>query len=123
MGRCLVVVSPVSFYGGREAVAGAAARFKKDFSREDFFDKTPPSEKAPRVKSVKKMTSPAEIKLYKTLARAGDVAAQNWLGLIYQKGDGVPQDFSEAIKWYAMAAEQGHPEAQLRLDHLKKSVR
>jgi len=35
--------------------------------------------------------------------------------LIYDNGKGVPQDYSEAAKWYRKAAEQGHAEAQYNL--------
>jgi TPR repeat protein len=34
------------------------------------------------------------------------------LGGKYDSGDGVPQDFAEALKWYRKAAEQGHSIAQ-----------
>ena len=34
---------------------------------------------------------------------------------MYEKGQGVPQDFTEASKWYRRAAEQGLPEAQVNL--------
>ena len=45
-------------------------------------------------------------------AENGIAQAQNNLGSRYLHGDGVPQDYAEAAKWYRMAAEQGHPFAQ-----------
>jgi len=57
------------------------------------------------------MSNDAEIKLYKSLAEAGDAAAQNRLGSIYQHGEGVPKDDAESVKWYLKAAENGHAEA------------
>jgi len=42
------------------------------------------------------------------LAEAGDANAQFELGEAYHKGQGVPQDFAEAISWYRKAAEQYH---------------
>jgi TPR repeat protein len=48
-------------------------------------------------------------------ANAGDVTAQYRLGEMYNKGEGVPQDYKEALKWYRMAAEQGDTEAQYNL--------
>lgn len=45
-------------------------------------------------------------------ANQGDPKAQFSLGLIYDNGRGVPQDFVEAAKWYRKAARQGHAEAQ-----------
>ena len=46
------------------------------------------------------------------LAEAGNPAAQNDLGWIYQNGRGVPQDDAEAVKWYRKAAEGGYAIAQ-----------
>jgi hypothetical protein len=37
------------------------------------------------------------------------------LGLIYSKGQGVPQDYKEAVKWYRLSAEQGVAQAQYKL--------
>ena len=37
------------------------------------------------------------------------------LGLMYEKGQGVPQDYKTAVKWYRLAAEQGHANAQSNL--------
>lgn len=48
-------------------------------------------------------------------AEAGNAAAQLDLGWLHENGDGVPQDDSEAVKWYRKAAEQGLPTAQSNL--------
>ena len=48
-------------------------------------------------------------------AEQGDAAAQYNLGRMYTTGEGVPQDFAEAIAWYRQAAEQGHAPAQHNL--------
>ena len=34
---------------------------------------------------------------------------------MYRKGQGVPQDYAEAMKWYRLAAEQGYAYAQTNL--------
>ncbi len=34
---------------------------------------------------------------------------------MYDNGQGVPQDYAEAVKWYRMAAEQGDAKAQSNL--------
>jgi TPR repeat protein len=34
---------------------------------------------------------------------------------MYRSGQGVPQDYTEAAKWYRKAAEQGDTEAQYNL--------
>ena len=37
------------------------------------------------------------------------------LGSLYGVGQGVPQDYAEAVKWYRRAAEQGRADAQANL--------
>ncbi len=34
---------------------------------------------------------------------------------MYDKGQGVPQDYAEAMRWYRSAAEQGNAKAQSNL--------
>ncbi len=41
--------------------------------------------------------------------------SQNNLGFMYNNGEGVPQNYAEAAKWYRRAAEQGQAEAQASL--------
>ena len=48
-------------------------------------------------------------------AEAGDPYAQFNLGNAYYKGNGVPQDYKEAVKWYTKSAEQGFADAQCNL--------
>jgi len=48
-------------------------------------------------------------------ANKGDAAAQFNLGVMYDEGDGVPEDDAEAVKWYRKAADQGLAEAQSNL--------
>ena len=50
-----------------------------------------------------------------TLGNPGNAAAQFNLGVMYHDGQGVPQDYAEAVKWYRIAAEQGHPSSQYNL--------
>lgn len=45
------------------------------------------------------------------LAKAGDVTAQFSLGLMYLKGEVVPENDANASYWFRMAANQGHNEA------------
>jgi TPR repeat protein len=37
------------------------------------------------------------------------------LGLLYENGRGVPQDYAAAVSWYRKAAEQGNAKAQFHL--------
>ena len=49
-------------------------------------------------------------------ANEGDVSAQCFLGIVYSVGQyNVEQNYTEAIKWFTMAAEQGEPTAQYNL--------
>jgi TPR repeat protein len=41
-----------------------------------------------------------------------------YLGMLYEKGLGVPQDYAEAAKWYRTAADRGHSGAQMALGYL-----
>jgi len=45
----------------------------------------------------------------------GHSSAQHNLGVMYDKGRGVPIDYTEAAKWYRKAAEHGDPAAQYNL--------
>ena len=49
------------------------------------------------------------------LAEQGEPRAQYDLGLLYDTGEGVPQDSREAMKWYQLAAAQGEERAQYNL--------
>jgi GAF domain-containing protein len=49
------------------------------------------------------------------LAKIGDPAAENALGLRYASGDGVKQDDKEATLWFTKAAENGIVKAQVAL--------
>ena len=55
------------------------------------------------------------LKEWKPLAESGNSVAQFNLGLIYDNGWGVPQDYKEAVKWYRLAAKQGNAWAQNNL--------
>ena len=46
-------------------------------------------------------------------ASQNDAAGQNGLGTLYYFGrGGLPQDYSQAMKWFQLSAAQGNPEAQ-----------
>lgn len=50
------------------------------------------------------------------VANQGDAYAQAYLGSLYAFGlYGAPQDYAQAVRWYTLAAEQGHPTAQYNL--------
>ena len=55
------------------------------------------------------------LKEWRPLAEQGDADAQFNLGVMYDKGQGVPQDDAQARDWYLLAADQGHALAQAKL--------
>src|SRR5262249_1834481 len=44
-------------------------------------------------------------------AKQGDADAQFWLGVDYESGRGIRQDFAQAIKWLLKSAKQGNADA------------
>lgn len=52
----------------------------------------------------------------------GRSTAQYSLACCYQNGRGVAIDEREAVKWFRLAAEQGHEKAQSCLDNLLKQI-
>src|SRR6185436_11935459 len=48
-------------------------------------------------------------------AEKGDPDAQMSVGMMYSFGEGVPQNYEEALKWYRRAASSGNPIAQNNL--------
>ena len=55
------------------------------------------------------------LQILEPLAEQGDAVAQHYLGTMYRTGQGVVQDYTEAVRWYQSAAEEGYVDAQLRL--------
>ena len=54
-------------------------------------------------------------RLFRPLAEHGNAIAQYNLGVMYHKGEGVPQSYPHAVSWYRYAAWQGDASAQLEL--------
>ena len=54
-------------------------------------------------------------KEWKPLAEQGDASVQYNLGVMYDKGQGVPQNDAQAVYWFKKAAEQGDAKAQYNL--------
>ena len=59
--------------------------------------------------------------LISSMARSGRASAQLILGEMHLTGNGLPQDYSEALKWFRAAAEQGEAEALRRLGFMYES--
>ena len=54
----------------------------------------------------------AALQGFRVLADEGHAAAQDALGQMYNRGEGVPVDNAEATRWLRLAAEQGYASAQ-----------
>jgi uncharacterized protein len=55
------------------------------------------------------------LRLWHPLADSDDAASQYNLGVMYHKGQGVPQNFAKASSWFRKAAEQGNASAQYNI--------
>ena len=56
-----------------------------------------------------------DIKKLTQQANQGNASAQSNLGVMYANGQGVPQDYTQAMKWYRLAADQGNAGAQFNV--------
>lgn len=77
-------------------------------------------------KNFRSPLSKEHVKNVKQKAESGDVEAQFEMGMIYYFGNGVAQDYNEAVEWYKLAAEQGLLKAKYWLDislGLKEKIR
>ena len=56
--------------------------------------------------------------IWSKLAEEGDSIAQNSLGVLFQKGQGVEKNYFESYKWFKTSAEDGYTPAQVSLGYL-----
>ena len=56
--------------------------------------------------------TPSDIARLKIEAGHGNTVSQFWLGVAYESGKGVQQDYKEALRWLAKSAKQGNADAQ-----------
>lgn len=66
------------------------------------------------IESLNAMTAPE----MEAKAAAGDVMAQNVMGMAYKYGLGVRQDHARSVHWFRKAAEQGDSDAQFNLGRI-----
>ena len=59
--------------------------------------------------------TPDVVEAIRLAAEQGYADGQYNLGVMYDRGEGVPQDDAEAVRWYRLAAEQGYAEVQFNL--------
>ena len=55
------------------------------------------------------------MRYYTLAADQGDADAQYNLGAMYHTGNGVVQDYTEAMRYYTLAADQGNADAQNKI--------
>jgi len=63
------------------------------------------------------------VKLFRVAAENGDAFSQHCLGLMLYKGQGVKQNYEEALKWLSLAVKQGLSQAKLDLAVMKYQIR
>lgn len=63
------------------------------------------------------------LSIWKPLAEGGDKNAQYHIGHMYSNGQGVAKNNEEALKWYSLAASQGHETAPHRIRVLKLEMK
>ncbi|MDQ7078678.1 MAG: SPOR domain-containing protein [Robiginitomaculum sp.] len=73
---------------------------------------------APSVPAIAQSVSGAQIANRMAKAQAGDKREQFLMGLMYQRGKGVAQDYNQAAFWYGKSAAQGFALAQVSLGRL-----
>jgi len=59
--------------------------------------------------------SESDVESWKKLAEQGDAKAQYNLGVMYDQGIGVEQNYKQAFYWFKKSAEQGEANAQYNL--------
>jgi TPR repeat protein len=70
---------------------------------------------APPPRAASSSASVTDLASLRKVAEHGDPAAQFALGARYATGEEVKQDYTEAVRWFTLAAEQGHILAQATL--------
>jgi TPR repeat protein len=72
------------------------------------------------VKFVESKDYARAISSFRKAAARGDAKAQNNLGVIYYKGEGVAQDYVERHKWRKLAGENGYADARKSRETVEK---
>tara|TARA_Y100001936_G_scaffold55005_1_gene53853 strand:- start:2206 stop:3153 length:948 start_codon:yes stop_codon:yes gene_type:complete len=77
--------------------------------------------------NAKEMVTPTEAEMGEQqnlhLIKKTEAQVHFGLGVRFENGQGVPQDYNEAIRWYRLAADQGHSKAKEKLDLLLNKIK
>ena len=63
------------------------------------------------------------MKLFRPLAQTGNAKAQNVLGVMYHKGEGVARSSVRAFMWFSLAAKKGDASAKASLQEMSKEMK
>jgi TPR repeat protein len=62
------------------------------------------------------------VRLFRPLAENGNRKAQNVIGAMYSKGEGVQRNASRALMWFTLAAKRGDAQAKARMREVSKTM-
>ena len=62
------------------------------------------------------------MKLIRPLAQGGNAKAQNIVGVMYHKGEGVARSSARAFMWFSVAAQRGDAKAKASLREVSKDM-
>ena len=62
------------------------------------------------------------VKLFRPLAQAGNAKAQNVMGVMYRKGEGVARNSAKAFMWFSLAAKKGDTQAKVSVQEMAKEM-
>jgi TPR repeat protein len=62
------------------------------------------------------------IRVFRTLAEQGNAKAQNALGVMFRKGEGVPKNSARAHMWFSFAAKRGEAGARAELREVSRTM-
>jgi TPR repeat protein len=62
------------------------------------------------------------IRVFRNLAEQGNAKAQNVLGVMFRKGEGVPKNPVRAHMWFSFAAKRGDAKAKAELREVSRAM-
>ena len=111
--RRAIFMPPVSGTGSARSARERCARERRELRerRESQERRTPERRAAVRDVETKRKYTEEHILFLQARAEAGNPEAQSELGYCYANALGVSRNYSEAVKWYTLAAKQGNVDA------------
>lgn len=93
----------------------------KTQSQNPFKARNPASSSGPTISDLAKIDAE---QLEKRVLSASSSSTEEIyeLGLLYETGYALEENFNEAAKWYSIASEKGHPDARIALDDVKAEI-